>query len=415
MHRLQRDNARTVGPVLICAWLVALMMMLGVDAGAARAQVAEADEELTGIAALVELPGECGSGAPLEPGLSIDCRFAIRPGASINDVELTASSGDYTRCSVEATSAMVRCQGLLGERYEQGTVAFDLFIDGMIEEDAASITTVWNADPGFSFSTSGIGELVVFDGRPLRWFSYVYEPLDGLFVTIRGRDGGDILQTVQLPVNEPFVSTEGSFEPDLPIGRYRLWPCVGATADTCVEQPGGQPFQVINGELIELIDGHNRPSADRINVVFVGSGLSELVDGRRTLDLPSLAIDLLTIEGPTGVGDDGGPVDVGEPAQRLVWGPLATEPLASNIDRFNFWYIEDDIADEEGVLFGGTEPVGDIGFALPHVQITALHHDDRRPLSDSRGTSFETLRTAIGEAKPRSSTFSACQSRTRLA
>ncbi len=392
MHRFRRDNARTVGPVPAGAWLAVLFVVLGIgvwpSTGSVAAQEDETEEaELTGIGALVELPGECGSGAPLEPGWSVDCRFALRPGAEagINDVELTSSSGDYTRCFVDDTSEMVRCQGLLGERYEQGTVTFDLFIDGMIEQGAATITRTWNADPSFSFSTIGSGESVVFDGRPLRWFSYVYEPLDGLFVTIRNRDGGDVLRTVPLPVQEPFVSTEGSFEPELPIGRYRLWPCVGLTADTCVEQPGGEPFQVISGELIELIDGHNRPSAERINVVFVGSGLSRPVGDEPPLDLPTLATELLTIDGPTGVDDGGKPVGAGEPAQRLVWGPLATEPLASNIDRFNFWYLDDDLADELGVLFGGTESEGDVGFDLPNLQITALyHHEDRFSLRLAR-------------------------------
>lgn len=388
---------RTVGPVAIGAWFAfaVLVVAFGIGAGpGVRAAAAQVDEVLeAGIADLVELPGECGSSGPLEPGWSIDCRFALRPGAAdeINDVELTSSMGDYTLCAVDVIAEIVRCPDLLAERYEPGTVTFDLFVDGMIAEAAAEVTTAWNADPSFSFTATGAGETLVFDGRPLRWSSFVYEPLDGLFVNIRDRDGGDVLRAIPLPVQDPFVSGEGAFDPELPVGRYRLWPCVGPTADSCVEQPGGQPFQVITGAFAELIEGHNRISAERINVLFVGSGLSVPIGDEPPLDLPQLAVDLLTIDGPTGIGPDGQAVGPGEGAQRLVWGPMATEPLASSIDRFNFWYLEDDIADEAAILFGGTETVGDVGFDLPNLQITALYSHPSRYLSDSRGTSFETF------------------------
>ncbi len=367
----------------------------------AEAEEAEVDtevaEELTGVAALVELPGSCGAGAPLEPGWSVDCSFVVRPDVDVSLFDFATISdegGEFGRCYLEpsaAGSSLLECPDLLRDRFEQGTFSFDLQLGAGFEDDAAEVTTRWNDDQRFSLYANGNGESVVFDGRPLRWFAYLYDPLDGLFVTIRERNGEEIVATLPVPLEDVFTSFDGVVTPELPIGRYRLWPCVGDSPKTCVEEPGGRPFQVVDGEPVELIDGHNRRTADRINILFVGSGLERAVDVETPLDLATLATQLLTIGGPLGLDRDGNPLSADEPASELVWGPMATEPLASNGDRFNFWYLDDDVADEQGLLFGGDEEYGDDGFGLSNLQITALYASDSRFSSDARVTSFESV------------------------
>lgn len=345
---------------------------------------------------LVELPGSCPTAAPIEPGNGIDCFFDILAGADMDLVQFATVQvdGEFSSCVVELNSAGVDqlvCPNLLKDRFDQGSVDLTLQIEGAVAEAAATITTTWRSDQSFSLFAAGIGEIVVFDGRPLAWFSYVYEPVGGLFLTVRERNGVEIIDTIEIDVGETFASEEGSVVPDLPVGRYRMWPCVGPSAASCDEQAGGQPFQVIDAEPLELVPGHNRASAARINVLFVSSGLERLSDGDPSTQLPALARTMLTIDGPLGDDFNGNVVPADEPAQRLLWGPMAIEPLASHLDRFNFWYLADEIADEEGVLFGGFETAGDVGFDLPNLHITALYNDGADFASDARGTSFESF------------------------
>jgi hypothetical protein len=391
-------SRHTAVAVVILAWPLSLVLGWWVAAAGAGAQLATANTEnepLSGVAALVQLPGECGAGGPLEPGWSVDCRFVIRAGAadSIDYAELLDDRQSFTQCRVEdggVERSVLRCPNLLADRFDQGTVSFTLNINQWSQEAAAVVTTTWASAQPFDLYSLGVSELVVFDERPLRWFSYFYEPVDGLFISVRSRDGGEVLQTLPVPVEEPFVSAEGSVTLELPVGRYRWWPCLGPTPETCVEQPGGQPLQVIDGEPLELIDGHNRQTAERINILFVGSGLAD-ADGATIPALPDLARQLLTIGQPTGVDVEGRVVPAGEPADRLMWGPMATEPLRSNLDRFNFWYLEDDLGDETSLLGGGWDEENDLGFDLPNLQITALYNSDQRFASDARGASFESF------------------------
>jgi len=345
---------------------------------------------------LVALPGSCPIGAPIEPGTSVDCFFEILPGVDVDVLRFSdvVFEGVSWRCHVElgiSDQDRLVCPGLLRDRFEEGTVDLTLRVEGEVAEAAASITLTWGSDPGFSLFGDGEGESVVFDGRPLRWFSYSYEPIDGLFLNFRERSGVEIVGTVEIEVAEVFESADGSVFPELPVGRYRLWPCVGTTPQTCEELPGGRPFQVIDGEPLELVPGHNRVSANRINVVFVSSGLERVFAGDSAYQLPELARTLLAIGGPGGVDINDELVGEGELADRLLWGPMAIEPLASHVDRFNFWYLADEIGDEVGILFGGLDTAGDSGFDLPNLQITALYNDGSDFTSDARRTSFESL------------------------
>ena len=361
-----------------------------------------ADEEFfvpQPVEQLVALPGDCPTAAPIQPGNSIDCFFEILPTIDSGVLQFAdlLFDGLSWSCHVEpgaGGSDRLVCPGLLEGRFEEGPVDFSLRVEGQVAEAAARATLSWGRDPIFSLLGDGEGESVVFDGRPLRWISFAYEPVDGLFLNFRERNEAAIVSTVEIEASEVFESVDGSMVPDLPVGRYRMWPCVGATATTCEEQPGGRSFQIIDGEPLELVPGHNRRSAERINVLFVSSGLQRAFDGDQANQLPELARTMLTIGGPAALDFNGELIVDDEPADRLLWGPMAIEPLASNLDRFNFWYLPDEIADEVGMLFGGLDPAGDAGFDLPNLQITALYNDGSVSASDARRTSFESLEPA---------------------
>lgn len=399
------------------ALLAALLVMvavvpIGVGSAPALAQVEDAPDELeegdvddfeegelyvpTPVDQLIELPGSCPTAAPIEPGNAIDCFFDILPGVDRERLIFADAliEGTSSRCHIEpglnGWDRLV-CPNLLKGRFVQGDVEIGLRIEDETADAAATATTVWPLDPSFALFGYGLNENIVFEERPLRWSTVRYEPIEGFFLNIRERRGSEIVDTIEVDLAEVFESIEGSAVPDLPVGRYRLWPCVGASASTCEEQPGGLAFQVIDGEPLELVPGHNRRTADRINVLFVSSGLQQHLDGDPANQLPELARTMLTIGGPRGLDLNEELVTENETASRLLWGPMAIEPLASNLDRFNFWYLSDEVADEEGLLFGGSDSSGDAGFDLPNLQITALYNDGADTVSDARWTSFETF------------------------
>lgn len=115
-------------------------------------------------------------------------------------------------------------------------------------------------------------------------------------------------------------------------GRWTITGCLNGETDECVKEGIRRPIHAIEPVPVPLIEDHNDPSATRINLVFVGSGF---YDGEPK-NVQDEAIRLLTLDGEPEVFsfDDDVPYDLG-------WGPFAVEPLRDNIDKFNFWYLED--------------------------------------------------------------------------
>ncbi len=398
--REHNSGGRRLAALAIAAVLVAFVALLGLVGSSQEPVLAQGEDgELappTPIDQMIELPGECPMAAPIEPGHPVDCFFEILPYVDLGAFEYAEAfyENTYRRCHVESGIGgwdRLVCPDLFQNRFEAGPVGFDLQIGGALAESAASATFTWGTNASLSLFGDGEGESVVFDGRPLRWFSYTYESIDGLYLNVRDRNGVEIIDSLSVDVAEVFQSVEGSFQPDLRPGRYRIWPCVGATPATCEEMPGGRPFQVIDGEPLELVEGHNRETADRINVLFVSSGLERRFAGRPEYQLPELATTMLTIDGPHGIDSEQQVVDESVLASQLLWGPMAIGPLASNLGLFNFWYLPDNIADEVGLLFGGSDPDGDAGFDLPNLQITSLYNDGADFTSDATRTSFESV------------------------
>jgi len=116
-------------------------------------------------------------------------------------------------------------------------------------------------------------------------------------------------------------------------GRWTLTGCVNGPSEECVKEGIRRPVQAIAPDPLPLVEGHNDVSADRINLVFVGSGF----DDPTRATLVETATRLLSLDGePEVYSDAGGPYALG-------WGPFSVEPIRGNVDRFNFWYLEGDL------------------------------------------------------------------------
>ncbi len=269
--------------------------------------------------------------------------------------------------------------------YDPGPVEVSLELDGDTRP-LASYEAVDTFEYDFSLFLVGGEEPVAFPDRPLNislWRNEL-ESTNEAWVLLRRRTrevGNDPFETVSvdklvLPEVGSHVSSETSVDAPVDPGRYVAVLCVGVSVAECSLVPGHYPFQVIDPALSELVTGHNRTDAARINLVFVGSNLSS--------DLPvvDLATDLLTIGAPAVLDfenrlslldDETDPRSVSQ----IFFGPFATEPLRSSVDRFNLWYLDADLVDERA-LFHNSDPEfsrGDelAGFDLPNTAIVTLH------------------------------------------
>ncbi len=363
----------------LCA-LVALALAFAVIA--APTSVVAQTPELTQTSEFVELPGDCENDIAIyDPGVAVDCVFRLLPTVEAEEVEFAVLSDDVAMTIPCRTSGrVVRCQNVGGD-FISGERRLSLSIGDEVNPDAAVLRAEWPASNDLYVSLPTT-EAVTFPGVPVEVFSYPSAPIDGLFLNIRVRGSKRILESVELDVGTPTAGGENELLFDLAPGRYRMWPCIGATATDCVEEAGGQAFQVIDPEVIELVDGHNRRSGQRINVLFVGSTLG----GDRD-EVATIAREILGLDGPVPVTIDGTrafePADIAD----VRFGPMAIEPLASNAHKFNFWYLEADFGSELALLFDANFSDALDAFDLPNLHVTALY-PDLNGVSDARATSF---------------------------
>ncbi len=343
--------------------------------------------ESAGPAAAVDLAAEgapvtapavtCDAGGRFAVGVVVDCVVDVGSDSSEDllwAVGLVDQDGSYWPCEAKATESY--CSGIGKERFdlERRQLSLELSYEtaGLLQfADAAVIESAFDQDPRFSVFVAPV-EPVVFDGRPLPVEIYADAEVGRMFLIVRTRHSGEVVDTVELTVPAVGELRTTPVALDAPPGRYRVWVCEGADETSCDERPGGYPVQVIDPEIRELVPGHNRRSAERINIVFAGSQLGS------SDDLVSVATTLLTLDGPeTGLYD-------------LHHGPMAIEPLASNQDKFNFWYLVEPVGDERSLLTDGTEPDALDGFDLPNMAITVLYGPGYGA-SDARFTSLWNL------------------------
>ena len=301
--------------------------------------------------------------APLDPFLG--------PHVADQDVTYDEENDDQADCAVEGASLV--CRSVFAY-YASGERVVRPRISGELSPAIATFTAVDGFDYSEQLIAAGGIEPYVFGYSPLQVWVYGSTSSSPGLARVSLRDDPSVSWTVNVP-----AAPEGSSEPleidvgGLTPGRYRITPCIGDTAETCEEVPGGATFQVGTGRLQELIPGWNRPSADRINVVFAVSGDVTLEDALAT------ARDLVAWDGPLLVAADDTLLGAtATPAQvwSLEFGPFAIEPLRSARDRFNLWLLDDLVASSSALAYsapplGFDAPLPDFG--VPDVQVTRLH------------------------------------------
>lgn len=348
-------QARGVLVVAITATLVAIAV---VQLGRATPVGSEGDNKVD-----VEFgPGTC-SPAVAQPSQTVTCIFALLTGDDATPVEASTNGVIGNRVPCRFSRQSLICRGLTPPAMS-GSAGVDLIIGRRVRPTMARFEvdashrdfTVFLAG-GFEpvgFTDTGIS-IQLSDNLSADKTSHD----DHVWAMVSGH--GD--PTSQRP---PTLLTPGSttLTIDEP-GRYRLRACVGTDPDNCLVQPGHWSFQIIDSTLRELIPGHNQPLADRVNLIFAGSGFTS------TSAMTEQAALLLTLEGPILSS-----VTTGEPSD-LNYGPFAIEPLRSSQHRFNYWYLDTDVIDPRSLFIGSQTDISQerslAGFDVPHPVITTLH------------------------------------------
>ncbi len=351
------------------------------DIAPADEAVVEPDPGDGPVSEFVELPGRCESeNAPFRVGLSLDCEFVVRAGVEPETISFPSLSDGSTQHRCAVTAGLVLCRGITGPT-RPGEFGLELALNDEVIPDAARILTVGAQADELSLTLS-LEETVTFDGLPLEVISYSPVPVNGAFLNLRVRGSRRIVESIPLDAGSPTETGRDLLELDLPAGLYRMWPCVGTTSLTCDELPGGYPLQILDPSIEELIPGHNRRSADRINILFSGSGIG----GRRNLiEIASLTLGL---GGPVAVDATGQPTDVAGSVTDVHFGPMAIEPLRSNAAKFNFWILPADLGTELSLLFGAGRAEQLDAFGLPNLAVTTFYNDEFSTTSDARSTSY---------------------------
>ena len=312
----------------------------------------------------------------------MDCYFDLLDGADTEAIQFPAvwDGAGVSTCVVEGRR--LRCANV-GLRIESpGTWPIELQLSDEILPGAASIVVTAPIEDQLRIALEP-EEPVIFEGRPLSMFSRAPDGTGESFLNVRVRGSSRVLDTLAF---EPGTFDEGRlnrFTLDLAPGRYRVWPCVGASALDCQELPGGHVLQVLDPTLIELIPGHNRRSGHRINIVFSGSGVGG------SASLIEIANLTLGMGGPITVDEAGQPTDNPELIRDLHFGPMAIEPLRSNADKFNFWVLPDDLNSDLALVAKASNSNELDIFGLPNVHVTTFYDGtDTGGTSDARASSY---------------------------
>lgn len=126
---------------------------------------------------------------------------------------------------------------------------------------------------------------------------------------------------------EPGEDT-GRFSLNIPDdGRWEFISCAVDTDGDCFRTGIPTAILALNPTVEPVIEGHNDPDTDRIDIVMVGTGFDDVGQLRETSER------LLATDGepiPIGAEDD---------IYDLAWGPFSIDPLRDNADKFNFWYL----------------------------------------------------------------------------
>ena len=328
-------------------------------------------------------------------GNVVDCWFPILGGAveldpfggpyvADTDVPFDNENDELAQCRISNDTPVapaLLCRDIQSY-YQPGVRQVSVVLGFQDPVPLASFEVVPSEDLPVDGYLRGGYEPVTYPGHPLNLT--LWRNPDGfddpdltIWGLVRARYSDEVMATAPVEVPDPgsYAAAEGdlTLDTEVPPGRYLLSLCRGASPRDCEELPLGMAFQVVDAIHHELVPGHNRPDAERVNMVFVGSGWDS------SSDMAAMATELLGLDGPVVYGEDWKPL--GEDAiPSEVWsiefGPFATEPIASAVNRFNFWYLEDDLVNPRG-LFHDSDPEfgNDLaeGMPYPHTVVVSLH------------------------------------------
>lgn len=302
----------------------------------------------------LDSPDELGNGtcspAEVYPGQVVTCRFPLQGAAEteseflVNSAVLIGTGGFQTssRCFIEAQELV--CPNL-PSGYEKGTSKVSVTPLSFNEEIKATFEVLDYDDGIVSISVPSPRIYSVFAGTPSA-IDLVRSPdlpdTARTDLLLRRKGSDEILNRFTGHRTTDFLASVDVLLPEP--GFYTIAGCVLDQLDNCEREGARYPIAAVATEPVELFDGHNGPPGDRINLVFVGSGYED-VDA-----MTARARDLLSFDGdPLMVSYD-------DDYFELWWGPFAIEPLRTNLHRFNFWYLNDQIVDE-GILFDPGGPL----------------------------------------------------------
>ncbi len=338
--------------------------------------------------------GTCDPGITVA-GNVVDCWFPILSGTpeldpfggpyrADTDAPFDNENDELAECRIShdtPVSPSLLCRDIQSY-YQPGTRQVSVLMGFEDPVVLASFEVVPSEDVPVDGYLQGGYEPVSYDGHPLTltlWRNPI--GFDDPDLTIWGlarpryEDTVVATTTVSLPDPGTYTAADGDlvFDPELAPGRYLLDLCRGATPQNCEDLPVRMAFQVVDVTHHELVEGHNRADAERINMVFVGSGWED------TSEMTAMATELLGLDGPVVYGEDWkilGEDAIPSEVWSIEFGPFAIEPIASAVDRFNFWYIDADLVNPRG-LFHDSDPEygNDLveGMPYPHTVVVALH------------------------------------------
>jgi len=164
-------------------------------------------------------------------------------------------------------------------------------------------------------------------------------------------------------------------------GHYNITLCKGELPDICCSKDSRSLYAVEYNsisEILPLYPKHNEIEANRINIVFVGSGFSLIYD------IQKIAKQLMSFDGNFTeiVLYRKGDKSFNPPYIYRDAGFFAIEPMKSNRDKFNIWYLNFDLGsgNEANLSFLGLEN-------MYIVYLNNLIENDENTESTDRGVS----------------------------
>lgn len=348
----------------------------------ASATAAMAQEDPWADNAVLDHPDEVGAGTCSPDVLGAleltTCAFPLtNPGDRLPEWPVLAVIGDRPdfddlsrRAECMVDDGFLVCPDLMGG-WSKGEQPVWVSLDFESPRATVEVDRVNDGVLGFSGVFSRLP--VAFAGAP-RTFgvfrSFMLDPDDEATLLVR-RAGSDEV-VAEVPALGPGAD-EGEAEVVFPsVGRWTVTGCLVDPAGGCAREGFRNEVQVVAPVVAPLFDGHNLPGADRIDLLFVGSGwlgdLEGFVDVARTL---------LSFDGePIRLGEEGIAADDEVPFG-LAWGPFSIDPLRGATDRFNVWYLPEEVS---ATAFQRS-PTIDLGIDVaplglgPHVAVVILARD----------------------------------------